>query len=203
MSGLFTGTLLRWAAPVVALGIGLLVGGQGRRASPFATADAAGALSPLDRLLIEDDIRQRLVLYGLYADGDGVKPRDTESLASQLMSPDTVSEIYHVYGGPVITMSGRGPIAASRDPFDPTLATRHFLIATYFDEVSATTVKTRTPALHLRVTKNMIGADCEKAGDDACGGRVVKATTWVYHMTWTKTADGWQISRNVLRHDNT
>ena len=48
----------------------------------------------------------------------------------------------------------------------------------------------------------VFGKDCAKAGLDACGGRVIRGITLVYHNTWKKTADGWQMSSNVLRRDN-
>ena len=169
---------------------------------------AARALAPLERLLIQDEIQQKLVLYGLYADGDGPggSPRNLRKLADTLMTADVVSEIYLVKGGPPLILKGREVVAATPAEVPPEIAKaiggRHYLVGVVFDEVTPTTVKTRTPAVYFDATKNILGPDCRKAGKDACAQKPVKTVMWVYHMTWTKTSHGWQISRNILRDDN-
>lgn len=196
----------RWGAPLVAtaLAIGLIAVGANQF---IPRADAAASLTALDRLIIEDDIRQRIETYALLADGDGIQRKDIAKLANTLMTPDVVSEIYAVGSKTPIRLEGRArhagpevnpPLAAEKPDL---IAGRHYLVGTLFDQVSATEVRTRTSALHLDVTKNILGADCKKAGEDACGGRVVSATMWMYHMVWVKTAEGWQIKYNGLRRD--
>jgi hypothetical protein len=180
---------------------------RGAAVSFVGSAEAAGAISPLDRLVAEDQIRQQIALYGFYADGDGVNPKDLRKMADSLMTQDVVSELYRSGGGEPRrsvgrdAIAGKPPAADAPPPPVSTVAGRHLLVGTYFDEVTPTTAKTRTITLHLDITKNMLGADCKKAGDDACGGRVIKAASWVYHISWIKTAAGWQISNTQLRLD--
>ena len=187
-----------WLFLLAALSISLAAGAASRTA----------ALAPLDRLLIEDDIRQRIGLYALYADGDGAggRPRDLRTMADTLLTPDVVSEIHRANGGAPIILKGREIVAASRPEIDPgrahLIAGRHYLLTTVFDEITPTTAVTRTPAVYFDATRNLVGADCATAGYDACGGRPIRTVMWIYEMHWRKTADGWQIERNILRDDN-
>ncbi len=77
---------------------------------------------------------------------------------------------------------------------------RHYNVATYFDEVTATTAKVRTTATMLSVTKRK-PEGCAKVGDEACGGRAVRVTAFTYHDTFTKTPDGWKKSYSIIRSD--
>jgi hypothetical protein len=197
-----------WGGALIALCVGLVAGHQLSTGQSFTAAYAATSLTPVDKLLAEDEIRQQIALYGLYADGDGAggNPRDLRKMADTLMTPDVVSEIYVARGGPPRILTGRDIVAKSPPENDPDrakrIAGRHYLVATVFDDVSATTAETRTTAVYFDATKNQVGGDCAKAGEGACGGQPVKTVMWVYHMTWKHTPQGWQISRNVLRDDN-
>lgn len=178
--------------------------------SPLAFAQPALAknLSSVDALLAKEDIRNKLTLYTLLADGDGIREKNTAQLAETMMTPDIVTEIYHADGSPPQHMIGRASVAGKpRDPAAPRsdpgpTVGRHYITGTYFEELTATTAKTISTAVHFDVTRNLVGKDCKKAGEGACGGLVRKATMWVYHMNWVKTPDGWQISYNGLRTDN-
>ena len=207
----------RWIMAGLALAVGLIVGRESMTglARP---AQAAGMMAPIERLIAEDEIRQQVALYGLLADGDGLDRKNVRALADKIMTPDTINEIYPVTG-PIAEMRGRdavggpvrrppAPAAATAVPVPPapptspaTTAGRHFLVSTYFDEITPTEARTRTTAIHFDMTKNMIGPECRKSGEDACGGRVVKGSMWVYHTIWIKTAEGWQMSANRLRND--
>ncbi|WP_439486876.1 hypothetical protein [Blastomonas fulva] len=197
----------KWIIPATALLGGMLLGQSGWL-EPAANAQTAESLTPLERLLIQDDIRQKIVLYGLYADGDGPggRPRDLRTLAYTMMTPDVVSEIHLVTGGKPLIFTGRELVANTPPEIDPELAAtvggRHYLIDTVFDEVTPTRVRTRTPAVYFDATKNLHGAKCRTMGPDACGQKPVKTVMWVYEQTWVKTPDGWQIKRNILRDDN-
>jgi hypothetical protein len=200
-------TLRRWGLTVAAV---CAAWGAGRLSSPDLVAHAgpsAGA-TPLERLLIEDDIRQKIVLYSLYADGDGVggRPRDLRTLADTLMTPDVVSESYPANGGAPLILNGRDVVAQSHAELDPDrarrVAGRHYLINTVFDSVTPTTAETRTPAVYFDATRNLVGSKCHPAHEGDCGGTPVRIVLWVYHMSWRKTPQGWQIARNVLRDDN-
>jgi hypothetical protein len=194
-----------WGAPVIALCTGLALG-HGVPWRPFSAARADSTdLAPMQRLLAEDEIRNKIAAYGLYADGDGSggHPRDLAAMAQTMMAPDVVTELYRATGGPPIVYKGRDFIA--RTPPENKVvgvAGRHYLVSTVFDDVSATAAHTRTAAAYFDASKNMIGADCKKAGEGACGGKPLRTVMWVYHMTWTKTPQGWMIARNVLRDDN-
>jgi hypothetical protein len=197
-------TISTWAVPVAALCAGLALG----RASNLPLVGAAHAetsFSPIQRLLAEDEIRNKLALYGLYADGSGAggPPRDMQAMAQTLMAPDVVSEIHRADGAPPTIYKGRDFI--SRTPPEtraPGVAGRHYLVSTVFDDVTATTAHTRTAAVYFDASKTLTGADCAKAGEGACGGKPLRTVMWVYQMTWTKTPQGWLIARNVLHDDN-
>ncbi len=197
-----------WSVPLAALCVGWLIGHQPDLSMSSAVAANGKGMTPLERLLVQDEIRQNLVLYGLYADGDGTggEPRNLRKLADTLMTVDVVSEIHTVRGGPPLILTGRERVASTPPEVDPefarTIGGRHYLVETVFDEVTPTVVRTRTPAVYFDATKNLVGAACPKNGDDACRQKPVKTVMWVYHMTWSKTPQGWQISKNVLRDDN-
>jgi hypothetical protein len=173
-----------------------LVAGGGALAAP---------LSPLDELLIENQINQKLALYTLLADGDGIRKMDARAMADQIFTPDAVFENYSQDGKLGISRNGREVIYRMATehamPANAPIADRHYNVSTYFDVVTPTMAKTRTIAIVLNATKNMIGPDCAKSGEDACGGKLVHAYTFTYHDTWVKTADGWQKSHSVLRSD--
>lgn len=201
-----TSNLARWGALALVMGAGLVLGRIS--VETHGTAQAATALPPLERLVIEDDIRQKLALYGFYADGDGMdgRPRDLRALADTLMTADVVSEIHSTKGGPPKLIVGRDLVAGSPPENDPDLARRltgrHFLVSTVFDDVTASVAHTRTAAVYFDASKNTGAADCAKTLADGCAGKPVKTIMWVYQMTWRKTPQGWRIARNVLRDDN-
>ena len=161
-------------------------------------------LSAVDKLVAEDEIRQKLVLYGLYADGDGEQPKNIRALADKLLTPDAVSETFTTLGKPGFRTQGRDALVAATPPAEVNSpnAGRHYLIGTVFDEMTPTTAKTRSTAYYINATRNMVGADCKTAGPGACGGQVNRALMFVYHMDWVKNAQGWQIQHSVLRSDN-
>ena len=185
----------------------LAASGANARPVSGVHAEVEKPVSGLERLLIVEEIRQRIALYGLYTDGDGPggRQRDLHSLAFTLMTPDVVSEIHRASGGPTIILKGRDIVANSRPEIEgdraKLIAGRHYLLSTAFDSVTATTAITRTPAVYFDATKNVVGTDCAAAGFDACGGRPMRTVMWIYEMHWRKTAEGWQIERNILRDD--
>jgi hypothetical protein len=197
----------RWLIAVAFLTGGVAVG-QTVDLGGVAVAQPPKQLSPLDRLLIQDDIRQRIIRYALYADGDGPggAPRNLRRLADELMTADVVSEIHLVTGGKPLIFTGRELVAKTPSEVPPELAAtvggRHYMVGTVFDLVTPTLVKTRTPAVYFDATKNINGSKCRTMGEGACGQKPVKTVMWVYEMTWVNTPNGWQISRNILRDDN-
>jgi hypothetical protein len=195
-----------WMALLAAAGAGMAVGQVFDL--PGAIARPAPGLTPLERLMIQDEIRQKLVLYALYADGDGPggRPRNLRALADTLMTPDVVSEVHLVTGGEPAIFTGREIVARTPPEIPPELAAtvggRHYLFSPVFDEVTPSRVVTRTPAIYFDATKKLHGAECRTMGPDACGQKPLKTVMWIYEMSWRKTPQGWQIARNILRDDN-
>ena len=173
------------------------------------TAWAADAkLSPIDRLIAEDEIRQDMALYALLADGDGIKGKDTRTLADKMMAPDVVTEIYYPLAKAPLKLIGRDAVAGPT-PIVPAVPApvastikRHYMVETYFEDLTATTARTITTAVHFNLTRNLVGKDCANQGPGACGGIPARITMWTYHMTWAKTPAGWQVTYNGLHMDN-
>ena len=173
------------------------------------TATAGEAkLSPIDRLIAEDEIRQDLALYVLLADGDGIKGKDTRTLADTMMAPDVVTEIYYPLARAPVRTIGREAVAGPAPvpavvpaAIDPTVK-RHYLVDTYFEDLTANTARTITTAVHFNLTRNLVGKDCGAQGPGACGGLPARIIMWTYHMNWVKNAAGWQVSYNGLHMDN-
>ena len=200
-------TISCWSLPVLCV-VASFFGARLWSVDVIAEARATMPLSPLGRLLIEDDIRQRIALYGMYTNGDGPggRPRDMQSLATTLVTPDVVSEIHPANGGDPLFLKGRGIFSDAPNEVDPErakkIAGRHYLVATVFDSVTPTTAETRTTAVYFDATRNVVGPTCKPATDGDCGGTPVRIVMWVYQMSWRNTPDGWQIYRNILRDDN-
>lgn len=185
--------------------LGLLLAAGALVTVPVA-ASAAPKLSAIDKLVAEDEIRNDLALYALLADGDGIKGKDTRTLADKLMAPDVVTEIYYPHSTAPVRILGReavaGPQVTPAPPGPSTSISRHFLVETYFEDMTATTAKTVTTAVHFDLSPNTIGKECKLAGAGACGGVPSRVIMWIYHMTWVKNAAGWQVTYNGLRMDN-
>ena len=99
-------------------------------------------------------------------------------------------------------MAGPAPgPAAVPAPVEPTVK-RHYLVDTYFENLTPTTAKTITTAVHFNLTRNLVGKECATQGPGACGGIPARVTMWTYHMTWVKNAAGWQVIYNGLHMDN-
>ena len=178
--------------------------GDGRSPSLGSSSFAQAAVSSavLERLTAEDDIRQRLALYALYIDGDGVHRKSIRALADTLMTPEAVTEIFPANGGPPQRFAGRDEIAAIPQPRSSNaVAGRHYIVQTSFDKVTPNTAETRSIALHFEMSRNVVGPRCVPQTQQ-CGGRVIQGNMWTYHMTWRKTADGWQVAYNALYVDN-
>ena len=164
---------------------------------------AGTPLSPIEKMLIENDIGQKIALYELLADGDAEKPADIQALADQTLAPDVITDVYMADGRRVSHTTTRAEVVAATVPKarDRPVGGRHFLLSSYFDEVTPSSAKVRTSSLYLEVTKNP-GPGCEKLGPDGCGGKVTHAVTFVYHDIWTKTPQGWFKTQTSLRRDN-
>lgn len=173
--------------------------GNGDFARPADAAD----MSPVEKLVAQNEITQQITLYTLLVDGDGVTKPNPRVWADRLFTDDAVFETYGADGTLRARQSGREEIyknLAQSPALPPGVFGRHFNVATYFDELTATTAKVRTVTTMLTGTQRK-PTGCEKLGDEACGGRTIRATGFVYHDTFTKTADGWKKSYSVIRSD--
>jgi hypothetical protein len=123
-------------AAALALGAAMLASGAARAQ---AKTPAPAALSPVEKLVAEDDIRQKLALYGLLADGDGVTGPDIRALADQVMTPDVWTDLYFPDGSLQVHTVGRDQAISTSTPdlkkLGP-IAQRHYMVSTYFDEVT-------------------------------------------------------------------
>lgn len=202
MQRIMSGGVRRLVAGAIALVAPMWTG-----TAAAATDGSAGKLSPIDRLIAKEDIRQQIALYALLADGDGVKPKDPRTLADKMMTADVVTEIYRPGEPTPIRMIGRDAVAGPpRDPAAPPVVapsvSRHYLVETYFEDLTATTAKTITTAVHFEVERSQPGKKCTLFGKDACPVKAQRTTMWTYQMKWVKTSEGWQMAYNGLYFDN-
>lgn len=172
----------------VSLGAGLLTG---------AVSAPAAALSPVDRLVAEDEIRQQIALYGYLADGDGKNPPDIRALADRILTPDSVTDVMKAAGHSRLHLEGRKAVVDSTPPPAPDspLVNRHNYISTYFDEITADSAKTRTTVVWFLLARQKQGVPC--MGEN-CTSQLRQVMTFVYHDIWRKTAEGWQKARSVI-----
>lgn len=173
--------------------------GSGEFAAPADAAD----MSPVEKLVAQNEITQQITLYTLLVDGDGVNKPDPRMWADRLFTEDAVFETWGADGVLRVRQSGREEIYKSllqTPALPPGVFGRHFNVATYFDELTPTTAKVRTVTTMLTGTQRK-PTGCEKLGDEACGGRTIRATGFVYHDTFAKTADGWKKKHSVIRSD--
>lgn len=187
--------------------IGVIAGGVIGAAmgslSAAAPAAVSAGVSGMEKLVAENEINQQILLYTLLLDGDGINKRDVRTWADRLFTEDAVFETYAADGRLMGRQQGREEIFRQNvnAPALPAgLSARHFNVATYFDEVTPTTARVRTITSMLTVTKRGTGT-CAAPGDEACGGRAVRVTSFTYHDVFTRTKDGWKKSHSVIRSD--
>lgn len=139
-------------------------------------------MSVADRLAILD----ALARYSYTFDG-----RQVDAFV-QLFTEDGVFEMFAANGTePELVMTARAGIHAWVTDWyrelDPAIQSRHFQSGTMFEELNSKTAKTST----------MLMTTAQHP--DEASPRV--KMTGVYHDNWINTADGWRISKRVLRHD--
>jgi hypothetical protein len=161
---------------------------------------AAGAMSVLDQLQAKEEIRQQLVAYGLYAEGDGLHPRDTDAISEKIMAPDAVSQQFFYDGTPQTPPRRRDPRVkpAPQERDLSTVGMEHLSLGIYYDEVTPTTAVTRSQHMYIWVSKNMPGDPC----NFVCGGQLKHIQLNNYFDNWIKTPQGWLKSKMVIRSIN-
>ena len=186
----FSRTTTSSGRAVGALAVGLLVFACGL-AGWSRTGQAADPMTPLERLIAKDEIREKISEYGFLVDGDGAVDRDFEAFANEILAPVTL------INGKKLTREALVAQSKTQD-FNPAFDKRHLLINTTFDELTPTVAKTRTSALYVRIAKPEPG--CKKTTQYSCGGQLAYASTWVYHDVWQKTVDGWHKVEATEKH---
>ena len=134
------------------------------------------------------DITQRQAVYGLLFNGDGPKGPDRAKWGDEIFTPESPFIAYDPELAilPDQTFYSRQPLIDKEVARQPTVwpntenlnGSMHYMYTPFFDEVTPTTAKTRTPAMIVNAVK---------------GTRTVNTITLcVYHDTWKKTPDGWR-----------
>src|SRR5262249_3978103 len=106
----------------------------------------------MESALARESIRDALARYSMLLDGDGAR-RDPRGWADQMFTPDAVFKLYYPDGTEQYRIEGREAIFNTfGPPGSKKVGTRHFMVNTVFDELTATSAKTRTSAL-IQVSK--------------------------------------------------
>lgn len=168
-------------------------------AAPIAAAHASPSvpLSVLDALVAKEAIRAKIAQYSLLFDGDGIG-RHPDKWAEALWTEDATFQAFGADGQSIIGKADPGFIGRNEIlrvfgapiPPDAKFAARHAFASTTFDEVTADTARTRTIGFVIR------GSKAEPAMP---GGAQPPLSTYVYHDTWRKGADGeWRKSKSIV-----
>lgn len=152
----------------------------------------------IEAAIARESIREALAQYSMLLDGDGIRP-DARSWADKLFTNDAVFISYYPDGAQQIRLEGREAIHKTFGrPGSPEVAARHFMVNTVFDELTATTAKTRTSAL-IQVSRR--DQDCGKKKGILNGGQPVLSAILVYHDTWVLDDGEWKKKLSILRRD--
>ena len=151
----------------------------------------------IETALARESIREQLAQYSMLLDGDGIR-RDPESWAKRLFMPDATFVLHYPDGSEQYRIEGSEAIGKTFGRASSKTAARHFMVNTVFDELTATTAKTRTSAL-IQVSRRDL--DCAKKEGALNGGQPVLSVLIVYHDTWMLDGGEWKKKLSVLRRD--
>lgn len=174
----------------------LLAGGAMVAAPALAKEAAPGHHKPAGRppvqsqalsiLLAKEAIREQLTLYALLIDGDG-KGRDPRAWADRLWTEDATFQVFDADGksifGNDVGLRGRAAIFAMFGrslPENLPFAVRHVFGNPYFDEITATTARTRTIGFVIRGDK----------AEPEPGAAQRPLAAYVFHDVWRRGTDG-------------
>jgi hypothetical protein len=165
----------------------------------MAVADARSGLEPLELLIAKDAIREKIALYTLLHDGDGVI-QDGRTWADALWTVNASFQVVYpggkrMFGNGETGLEGRETIfrAFGGPPFpEGDVAIRHVLMQPVFDSVTRRTAQTRTVEIVIRGRKlQTLSAGAAEAQSPV--------DSYIMHDFWKKGDDGeWRKSRSVV-----
>lgn len=152
----------------------------------------------IESAIARESIREALAQYSMLLDGDGAG-RDPRTWANKLFTPDAVFVLHYPDGTEQYRIEGREALFKTFGRAgSPTMATRHFMVNTVFDELTPTSAKTRTSAL-IQVSKR--DQECARKEGALNGGQPVLSAIIVYHDTWVLDGGEWKKKLSILRRD--
>jgi len=151
----------------------------------------------IESALARESIREALAHYSMLLDGDGIG-RDPQAWARKLFMPDATFVLHYPDGTEQYRIEGSEAIGKTFGRGSSKNATRHFMVNTVFDELTATTAKTRTSAL-IQVSRR--DQDCAKKEGALNGGQPVLSAIIVYHDSWVLDGGEWKKKLSILRRD--
>lgn len=179
-----------------ALAIGLLAGAS---IAVIAGTNVTMSLQPLEILAAKDAIREKIVLYSLLHDGDGVV-QDGRLWADALWTTDASFQVIYpggkrVFGNGESGLQGRETIFRAFGAALPTeadSAIRHVLLEPVFDSVTARTARTRTVEIVIR-GRRLWSSSAEATEVQH------PVDSYIMHDSWEKGDDGqWRKSRSLV-----
>jgi hypothetical protein len=183
-------------AVLSALAIGVLAGVW---MDVVAGANARRTLQPLEILAAKDAIREKVVLYSLLHDGDGVV-QDGRIWADALWTADASFQVIYpggtrMFGNGENGLQGRESIFRAFGgalPTEADSAIRHVLQEPVFDSITARTARTRTVEIVIRGRKLW--------SSSAAATEVQRPVdSYIMHDSWEKGDDGqWRKSRSLV-----
>jgi hypothetical protein len=152
----------------------------------------------IESALARENIREALARYSMLLDGDG-STRDPQEWANRLFTSDATFVLHYPDGTEQYRIEGRDAIGKTFGRAGSSkVATRHFMVNTVFDELTATSAKTRTSAL-IQVSKR--DQECARKEGALNGGQPVISAIIVYHDSWVLEDGEWKKKLSVLRRD--
>jgi hypothetical protein len=166
----------------------------------IALTKVAKGMSPLDVLIVEDQIRQKWADYSLLLDGDGVSNESAE-WANRMFTEDLKWRWYDADGKLRLALNSRAEEQKARRVGRTQVASKHLPMTIKFDEVTPTMVKTRAIVTLMRVPLST--AEGQPDGVPRAGvAGIPTATMVVYHDTWRKTEGEWKKAVTILYSAN-
>ena len=171
---------------------------SGTEPFPKCATSASSAIGPeltgLQKLIIKEQIRQKIAESNFLESGDGVRGQNLQAWADSTFTPDAVFQSYGDGGAPLLgsqPLTGRESIAkvmlkSSGD--NEALVERWYYSNIFFDEVSRDSVRTRTVAFFAKGPRQV--------------GQLpnpTMSTEAVFFDTWKRNADGWKIEKREVR----
>jgi hypothetical protein len=170
----------------------------------YAQTKVTGGLSPIDVLVIKDQIRETWAQYTLMHDGDGVEDR-TSQWAARTFTPDGVFKVYANDGLKLREYHGVKEIGefavSSYAPWKQRHG-KHLPIIIAYDEVTPTSAKTRTVLTDISIVRSTVKGMPDTAPGSTAPGVPSRAGSGVYHDTWKKQGDLWLKSESILYSAN-